>query len=123
MRYILNGKTPVLCDDLQNWAEYISVEVRRVKSTVTKNGWISSVFLGVDYSFIKGGEPVLFETVIFYGPMDNCLMRCSTWDESEIQHDLMVKDCMRLKLRRKIRKKIKLQIRGTWCSTLSLKER
>jgi hypothetical protein len=116
MQYILEDKTPVLCEDLIAWDKFMSTESRRVKATVTKNGWISTVFLGLDHNLSVEGEPLLFETMIFYGPLNMYMQRCSTWDEAEIQHEVVRRKCLRLKLRRKVRKEIKLQIRGTWCS-------
>jgi hypothetical protein len=116
MQYILEDKTPVLCEDLIAWDKFMSTESRRVKATVTKNGWISTVFLGLDHNLSVEGEPLLFETMIFYGPLNMYMQRCSTWDEAEIQHEVVLRKCLRLKLRRKVRKEIKLQIRGTWCS-------
>lgn len=38
----------------------------RIRFTKTKNGFISTVFLGVDHNH-RGGEPITFETAFFKG--------------------------------------------------------
>jgi hypothetical protein len=48
---------------------------------------ISTAFLGLDHSRRGGGPPILFETVIDAGKLNNFRSRCSTWDEAEAMHD------------------------------------
>lgn len=84
-RYILKGKTPIVCDDLLTWAHFFEEGNRRVAETVVGGTRISTVFLGLDHSF-GNGPPLLFETMIF-GPEDSDYQtRCSTWAEAERQH-------------------------------------
>ena len=47
------------------------------------------MFLGLDHSF-GGGAPLLFETMVFGGPLDGEQERYSTWNEAEAGHKLMV---------------------------------
>lgn len=85
-QYILEGNTPVKCDDLIKWGDWMSDFSSRVVAKDSKSGIdISTVFLGVDYSY-EGGPPLLFETMIFGGDNDQELWRCSTWDEAIVQH-------------------------------------
>lgn len=42
----------------------------RVASTNIGEAWVSTVWLGLDHNFLPGGIPVIFETMIFGGPLD-----------------------------------------------------
>jgi hypothetical protein len=68
--YILNGREPVLVEDLMTWAKWFNKASRRVALTDTDNGQVSTVFLGIDHSFSEDGPPVLFETMVFGGTLD-----------------------------------------------------
>lgn len=84
-KYILDGHKPVPCDDLLKWADWFETADRTVLSTELPGGVrVSTVFLGIDHSF--GGEPLLFETMIFGGPNNQYQDRCSTWREAEKMH-------------------------------------
>jgi len=64
---------------------------RRVAFTdLDDRGRISTVFLGIDHSFGFGEGPLLFETMVFNGPLDGEQDRYSTWDEAEAGHKAMV---------------------------------
>lgn len=85
-RYILDNRKAVKCDDLMVWAKWFeSGDVRRVASTVIGTVRISTVFLSLDHAF-GGGEPMLFETMVFGGPLDESQERCSTWEQAEALH-------------------------------------
>ena len=101
-RYILDGKQPVAEPDLMKWCEWMQTASRTVRSdtaTVKFAGKpvgevrVSTVFLGLDHSFGEG-EPLLFETMVFGGPLDQEMDRCSTWEAAEKMHELM---CERVK--------------------------
>ena len=101
--YILDGHTPVKEPDLMKWVKWFETANRIVKkdtADVTFNGEkvgkidISTVFLSTDHSF-GGGEPVLFETMVFGGKLDQEMDRCSTWEAAEKMHELM---CEKVKL-------------------------
>lgn len=51
--------------------------------------YVSTVFLGLDHRFGQG-EPLVFETMVFGGPLDQEQERYSTWDEAEAGHKAMV---------------------------------
>ena len=89
-KYILKGKSPILCDNLLEWGEWIEGANRKVKFTKLKGCKVSTLFLGLDYSF-AGGPPLLFETMVFGGPLDGSQHRYSTWEEAEEGHKKMVK--------------------------------
>jgi len=66
-RYILDGKIPVPCEDLETWARWM--EERYIECAVKQEAvgefWVSTVFLGLDHNWIFNGPPMLFETMIF----------------------------------------------------------
>ncbi|MCK5605070.1 hypothetical protein KAR91_24485 [Candidatus Pacearchaeota archaeon] len=101
--YILDGHTPVKEPDLLKWAEWFekanrTVKRSRIEVSITnervgvskKLGFIevSTVFLGIDHSF-TGGKPLLFETMVFGGELDQEMDRCSTWEAAEKMHEAM----------------------------------
>ena len=87
-KYILDGKTPVLCD-LLTWARWFENSDRRVASTEVGGVHISTVFLGLDHSF-GHGPPLLFETMVFRDGDGEEQERYSTWEEAEAGHERMV---------------------------------
>lgn len=85
-KYILNGKNPVPEPDLIKWATWFEAADRIVKKTqLPGNILVSTVFLGTNHAYF-GGEPVLFETMIFGGEHDEYQERYSTWEEAESGH-------------------------------------
>lgn len=102
--YILDGHTPIEEPDLMKWAKWFETGNRIVaKDTADiildgeKVGKVdvSTVFLGLDHSFNDNDKPILFETMVFGGKLDQDMSRCSTWGEAEIMHKLM---CEKVKL-------------------------
>jgi hypothetical protein len=102
-KYILDGHKAVEEPDILKWAAWFEGANKIVKkdtATVTVGGEkageirISTVFLGIDHSF-NGGEPILFETMVFGGKLDQEMDRCSTWEAAEKMHELM---CEKVKL-------------------------
>ncbi len=93
MNYILDGHKVIEEPDISKWAQWFQVGDRVVKKTTLqdKEGIsvkISTVFLGLDHSF-SDGPPLLFETMVFGGELDQEMDRCTTWDEAVIMHGLM----------------------------------
>ena len=87
--YILDGRKAVKTD-LMTWAGWIEKRIERHVADETINGQrISTVFLGLDHSF-GHGPPLLFETMVFGGPMDQEQARYTTWEEAETGHKAMV---------------------------------
>ena len=100
MNYILVNRQPVPCHDFRKYAEWMAREKQieqdghqagqcRVGWTEVGESEVSTVFLGLDHSF-GNGSPVLFETMVFGGPMDGDCEQYCTWDEAEEGHRLMV---------------------------------
>lgn len=93
-KYVLKGHEPVRCDDLMKWAFWFehSDRERQVALTEIGESRISTVFLALDFqhSANKNAPPILFETLVMGGPLEDQGGRCSTWDEAEAMHESMV---------------------------------
>lgn len=91
--YILEGKTIKEVTDFTEWAKWYKTANRHVdKTDITNKIKVSTVFLGIDHAF-GGGEPVLFETMVFGGKHDEYQERYKTWEEAEAGHKRIVKMC------------------------------
>lgn len=86
-RYRLEGKTPVVVEDLIEWAKHFENDNRLIAKTKIGNLNVSTVFLGIDHGFlfIEDERPILFETMIF-GGIDDYQTRYCTYDEALIGH-------------------------------------
>jgi hypothetical protein len=92
--YILLDRTPVAVD-MMTWARAFQRRHDKtvagkpdpwsVANTEIGNIRISTVFLGLDHNF-RGGEPILFETMIFGGPLNDEQWRYRTYAEAERGH-------------------------------------
>ena len=90
--YILVGHMPVAVD-MMTWAQSLGRNEARVvaQTTINDRCWVSTVFLGLDHNHSRrGGEPILFETMVFGGPLDGEMMRYATWDQAERGHAEML---------------------------------
>lgn len=90
MFYILDGKNPVLCEDIRLWGDWFSSTDRHVALDELGRTRISTVFLGVDHG--RRGRPLLFETMVFRGErsLDDFTLHYSTWDEAAAGHTYTV---------------------------------
>lgn len=91
-KYILVGHTPVPCDNIHQWGNWFekSRDLRRVARSKKGNVVVSTVFLGLDHSFVPG-RVELFETLIFGGKHDQDIFRYATWEEAERGHKRVCK--------------------------------
>ena len=89
--YILDGHNTVKCNDVWEWAKWFEANFnkRHVANEEIGGIRVSTVFLGVDHSFGEG-PPLLFETMVFGGPLDQEQDRCTTWKQAETMHVSMV---------------------------------
>ena len=92
--YILDGKTPVRCEDIIEWAKKFDIKTRRVASDSIGDIDVSTVFLGIDHNW-GGGPPLLFETMVFGGKFDQEQERYATWKQAEEGHKKMVEKVKR----------------------------
>lgn len=90
--YILDeNNVPVIEPDLTTWFNWLATADKTVKKDNVGNAHVSTVFLGIDYSFGMG-QPLLFETMVFGGDEDQFQFRYSTREKAIIGHDLAVKE-------------------------------
>lgn len=101
--YILDEKhNPVVEEDVHKWGEFIQdIKNKVVKKTEIYhhgNIEVSTVFLGLNHNFSREGRPILFETMIFGGLLDQHQWRYCTWEDALIGHEnacLLVKNLMK----------------------------
>lgn len=96
MFYILDGKEPVPCPNVDFWAAWMEAAQTVLARNVVEGGIVvSTVFLGRDQSPWNHGE--FFETAIFYaeGTVD-VVRRYATWDEACEGHITVVADTMEM---------------------------
>lgn len=90
-QYILNeaGK-PIPEPDLMKWGTWLQTANRHVATEIIGDSKVSTIFLGLDYAF--GGEPpVLWETMVFGGKLDQAQDRCGgSREQAEAMHARMV---------------------------------
>lgn len=96
--FILDHMHQAIEVSMKEWAVWSSQDgdVRRVAFTDIGNGVsVSTVFLGLNHNF-GGGEPILFETLVFADlqlndfSMEGTCRRCSTWAEAQVGHNEVV---------------------------------
>lgn len=90
-KYILNGHEAVPCNDLHEWGTWFQTAKRHVGQDEPLPGVrVSTVFLGLDHRFGSDGPPLIFETMVFGGELDQEQERYSTWEEAERGHAAMI---------------------------------
>jgi hypothetical protein len=93
-KYLLDGHLVIPCENLMYWAKWFETANRRVALTKKDSFEVSTVFLGLDHNFGHSGPPLLFETMVFGGPLDQEQERYSTWEEAKVGHKSMVKKAL-----------------------------
>lgn len=98
-QYILDGRTPVPCADLAEWARWFKTANRQIACTKIGELELRTVFSGVDYrrfgaSRPNDGPPLVFETMVFGDVTGRYIARCSTWEEAEEMHRRAVRLAM-----------------------------
>lgn len=87
MYYLRNDKTGEITatSDIEAWErhhfEYMSRNI--VKTEICGDISVSTVFLGLNHNYF-GGQPILFETMVFGGPLDGEQERYET--EAQARH-------------------------------------
>jgi hypothetical protein len=55
---------------------------------------VSTIFLGIDHALYDDILPILFETMVFGGPLDHQQFRTSNYEQAEAMHRDTVKMCI-----------------------------
>jgi len=95
--YILDDEwNPVPCNDVVVWGRWFETADRVVACDVDereespyKGQRISTVFIGLDHRFGRSGPPILWETLVFGGPLDGEMDRYTSLDEARKGHHRM----------------------------------
>lgn len=86
-RYILNAAgEPEPCEDLLTWGRWMQTADRHVADTHFGDVRVSTVFLGLDHAFWGEGPPVLWESMVFGGPLDGESRRYSSGADADAGH-------------------------------------
>ena len=94
--YVLNDAgEPVREPDLLKAARWFEAAERHVADDAVGDTRVSTVFLGLDHSFSRGGPPVLWESMIFGGPLDGTQLRYHTRAEALAGHASLVRSARR----------------------------
>lgn len=93
--YILDDNNNAIPVDLMTWATWLETDrdKRRVAHTTLPDGrTVSTVFLGLNHNWMPGGDPHIFETMVFERDCYNeqYCERCSTWSQALAMHDRAV---------------------------------
>lgn len=103
-KFVLKGKR-VHKATLMEWANFLEIagKKRVVKQSTIGKRWISTVFLGLDYSWTDKKRRI-FETMIFKikrGKADmgsgDLFARCATWGQAEKLHAKAINHARRLR--------------------------
>jgi hypothetical protein len=90
--YVLDADNRVVeVFDFVTWGKYMEGGNRHVAWTqITSETKVSTVFIGIDHRIYGNGPPVLFETMIFGGPLDEYQWRYASYDDAEVGHRMAV---------------------------------
>jgi hypothetical protein len=87
--YVLKDRVAVPATDEVEWAIWFGNPSNRiVKQDTIGESLVSTVFLGIEHQF-ETGAPILFETMVFGGDLDEKQERYSSWEDAEIGHEAM----------------------------------
>lgn len=85
---------PLSMNQMMEWLRDHGVEEWQERKRVTLDTVdgvdISTVFLYHNHSFLPTEPPILYETMVFGGPLDQAQQRYSTWDEAIEGHEAML---------------------------------
>jgi hypothetical protein len=82
---------PIEVANAIEWSRWFEDANRHVGYTqITSDITVSTAFLGVDHRYHGEGPPILFETLIFGGPLDGQCSRYVSWDDAEVGHRMLV---------------------------------
>ena len=90
--YIERDGKPVPCG-LMEWARWFENADRALGQTEVGGSQVSTVFMGLDHRFDPKGPPLLYETLVFGGPLEDDMDRYSTREEALAGHKAMVARC------------------------------
>lgn len=76
------------------WVAWLrDMDYKRVAVTAVGDVRVSTVWLGLDHGFLDKGPPLIFETLIFGGPLDGHMWRYPNEVAALAGHDQAVSEC------------------------------
>lgn len=84
--YILDGHEITTAPDVIAWAQWFETADRRVAGDEIGPYFVSTIFIGLDYSFGLSPVPLLFETTVFRDGEECLGWRYGTWEAAENGH-------------------------------------
>jgi hypothetical protein len=91
--YILGNQVVVPASGAMEFGKWVETADRIVSKTQVADIEVSTVFIGIDHQFYNG-PPLLFETMVFGGDLDQTCRRCFTWDEAVEQHETILSEVL-----------------------------
>lgn len=90
--YTLNADNHVVeVSDFVTWGKCMEADRRVAYTQITSKMDVSTVFLGIDHRIGGKGPPVVFETMIFGGPLDHHEWRYTSYDDAQTGHKAAVR--------------------------------
>lgn len=91
--YVLDADNRVVAANLIERAQWFEAIGNRVVgyTQITSECQVSTVFLGLDHRFGGDGPPLVFETMIFGGPLQGSVWRYSSYDDADAGHKAAVR--------------------------------
>lgn len=92
--YVLDADNHVIeVPDIETWGRFMEEDRRHIGWTqITSECEVSTVFIGIDHRYIGKGPPILFETMIFGGPLDHYQWRYTSYDDAMTGHEMAVRN-------------------------------
>lgn len=88
-KYIMEKDGTLRPADFMEWARWLEKSDRKIAEDMVGDVLVSTVFLGLDHSF-GNGPPLLFETMVFGGPLDGDQDRYETREGALLGHAVML---------------------------------
>lgn len=93
--YILDDNDNTIEVDLLTWAQWLEHTDNRIVgfTQITSQVLVSTVFIGLDHRFpgFPPGPPILYETLVFGGPLNGEGTRYCSHDDALTGHRMYVK--------------------------------
>lgn len=74
---------------LDEWTRNFRLNRSVAQTHLGRLGYVSTVFLGLNHAW-DDGPPLLFETLVFGGPLDETMERYTTEEQARIGHEFMI---------------------------------
>jgi hypothetical protein len=82
-----------ILEDSDHGSRTVRVDVLRSGDELVR---VSTTFLmGINHRWVRDSDPLLFETMVFGGTMDQAQWRYSTWEQAEVGHQGVLEQLLR----------------------------